>query len=179
MNVLDTDHLSVHAFPDSDSYRSLSARILQSGEEFGTTIVCVEEQLRGWLAYSKRKKDVSDQVMAYDELGKLLDLIECPPIFDRDVAAFEISPLIQSLMKLGQELTIAAEVVVIPVVQAEPSAANGPQSRAGLVDRSRVAPQVGVVVDHESIGVVHRLGDALAVVGSNAIDQIEQGTSIE
>jgi hypothetical protein len=71
MIVLDTDHLTVHAFPESESYQALSARILQSADEFGTTIVCVEEQMRGWLAYIKRKPDVSDQVRAYDELAKL------------------------------------------------------------------------------------------------------------
>jgi tRNA(fMet)-specific endonuclease VapC len=90
MIVLDTDHLTVHAFPDSDSYQFLSARILQSSEDFGTTIVCVEEQLRGWLAYIKRKPDVSDQVAAYDELAKLWNYFRDWTILRFDSRAAEL-----------------------------------------------------------------------------------------
>ena len=71
MILLDTDHLSVHAFPESERYESLSAKIRLSTREFGTTIVCIEEQLRGWLAAIKRKQDVNDQVHVYDQLTKL------------------------------------------------------------------------------------------------------------
>lgn len=50
MILLDTDHLTVHAFPESRAYGALSAKIRNASDEFGTTIVCLEEQLRGWLA---------------------------------------------------------------------------------------------------------------------------------
>jgi hypothetical protein len=50
MIILDTDHLTVHAFSESMPNETLSSKIRHSTEEFGTTIVCVEEQLRGWLA---------------------------------------------------------------------------------------------------------------------------------
>lgn len=73
MIVLDTDHLSVHAFPESAQYAALSARIIASPEEFSTTIVCLEEQLRGWLAAIKTKTDVAQQIPAYDRLAKLWD----------------------------------------------------------------------------------------------------------
>lgn len=63
--VLDTAHLTVCAFPESDKYQSLSARIRQAHEQFATPIVCLEEQLRGWLAAIKRKQDPSDQVAVY------------------------------------------------------------------------------------------------------------------
>ena len=70
MIALDTDHLTIYAFPDSQGYHSLSTRIRNSPEEFGTTIVCVEEQMRGWLAPIKRKPDPSDQVPVYFRLAR-------------------------------------------------------------------------------------------------------------
>ena len=57
MILLDTDHLTVHAFPESERFAWLSRKIRSSQEEFGTTIVCLEEQLRGWLASIRRKQD--------------------------------------------------------------------------------------------------------------------------
>jgi tRNA(fMet)-specific endonuclease VapC len=71
--VLDTDHLTAFAFPESAHYQSLSAKIRTSAEVFGTTIVCLEEQLRGWLAAIKRKHDFSEQVPVYHRLGQLWD----------------------------------------------------------------------------------------------------------
>ena len=73
MVLLDTDHLSVLAFPDSSKHVLLSNRIQDSEEEFGTTIVCIEELLRGWLALIHKKRDVHDQIAAYFALGKLWD----------------------------------------------------------------------------------------------------------
>lgn len=110
MIVLDTDHLTVHAFPESDSYQLLSARILQSSEEFGTTIVCVEEQLRGWLAYIKRRPDISDQVVAYDELGKLWNYFRDWTILRFDSRAVDLwKSFRQQKIRIGsQDLKIAS-----------------------------------------------------------------------
>ena len=71
MILLDTDHMSVHAFPADRRFASLSARIRQSTDEFATTIVCLEEQLRGWLAAIKKKHDIQQQIHAYEHLKKL------------------------------------------------------------------------------------------------------------
>jgi tRNA(fMet)-specific endonuclease VapC len=73
MILLDTDHLSVYGFPQSPRYITLESRVRATGDEFGTTIVCVEEQLRGWLAEINRTRDVHDQIPAYEHLRKLFD----------------------------------------------------------------------------------------------------------
>ena len=69
--VLDTDHLSEI---DRGSRRGddLMARLARSNDDIATTIMSVEEQLRGWLAQIKRKRDLHEQISAYARLqGRL------------------------------------------------------------------------------------------------------------
>ncbi len=110
MILLDTDHLTVHAFPESRAYGVLSAKIRNASDEFGTTIVCLEEQLRGWLAAIKRKHDVDDQVAVYDQLGKLWDYFRDWRIlrFDAPAAALFKSLRRQKIRIGSQDLKIAA-----------------------------------------------------------------------
>jgi tRNA(fMet)-specific endonuclease VapC len=110
MILLDTDHLTVHAFPESRAHGVLSARIRNTSDEFGTTIVCLEEQLRGWLAAIKRKRDVDQQVPVYDQLGKLWDYFRDWQILRFDVQAAErFKKLRQHKIRVGsQDLKIAA-----------------------------------------------------------------------
>ena len=49
MLILDTDHVTALGYP-SASARRLEQRIAASGQGTATTIVTVEEQIRGWLA---------------------------------------------------------------------------------------------------------------------------------
>jgi len=49
--LLDTDHLTVLKYTDSERYARLHGRLLVAAPELiGTTIVNVEEQMRGWLS---------------------------------------------------------------------------------------------------------------------------------
>jgi tRNA(fMet)-specific endonuclease VapC len=108
--VLDTDHLTVYAFPENGRYQALAARIRNSPDEFATTIVSLEEQLRGWLAAIKRKRDPSDQVSAYQRLGKLWEFFGVWKIvpFD-DLAAERFKELRKQRIRIGSEdLKIAA-----------------------------------------------------------------------
>ena len=51
MILLDSDHLTVLKHKNSSRYVRLAGRLLsEPAELIGTTIVCVEEQMRGWLA---------------------------------------------------------------------------------------------------------------------------------
>ncbi len=51
MILLDTDHLTVLKYTDNERYAQLHGRLLAAAAELvGTTIVNVEEQMRGWLA---------------------------------------------------------------------------------------------------------------------------------
>ena len=54
-----------------------------------------------------------------------------------------------------EEVDVAGEEPVLPEVLAHPRASRGPQSGGSLVDGSRDAPDVGVVVEHPSVGAVH------------------------
>lgn len=110
MILLDTDHLTVHAFPDSRAYGVLSAKIRNTPDEFATTIVCLEEQLRGWLAAIKRKHDVDEQVPVYDQLGKLWDYFRDWQILRFDAQAAELfKRLRRQRIRIGsQDLKIAA-----------------------------------------------------------------------
>jgi tRNA(fMet)-specific endonuclease VapC len=65
--VLDTDHVSALGFSSAASLRLLE-RINASGQEVATTIVTVEEQLRGWLAEIHRLINPHRQILAYDRL---------------------------------------------------------------------------------------------------------------
>src|SRR5437016_2730594 len=71
MILLDTDHLSIHAFAERAQHLSLASKIRQASEEVGTTIVCVTEELSGWVVAINKRSDVSDQVPLYDRLQKL------------------------------------------------------------------------------------------------------------
>jgi tRNA(fMet)-specific endonuclease VapC len=83
MILLDTDHLTVLQVPDSERRQRLLARLaLVTDELIGTTIVNVEEQMRGWLAAIAKDRQARRQVGAYRELGRLFDFF----------AAFSIAP---------------------------------------------------------------------------------------
>jgi tRNA(fMet)-specific endonuclease VapC len=48
-------------------------RINASEDDAATTIVTVEEQLRGWLAEIRRHNDPHDQIVAYERLQRRLE----------------------------------------------------------------------------------------------------------
>ncbi len=74
MILLDTDHLTVLKYTDSERYVRLHGRLLAAAPELiGTTIVNVEEQMRGWLAAIAKGKTLLRQITAYRELTDLFD----------------------------------------------------------------------------------------------------------
>jgi tRNA(fMet)-specific endonuclease VapC len=70
--VLDTDHVSVLGSP-SEAGLELLERINTSGQDAATTIITVEEQLRGWLAEIHRLTDPHRQIVAYGRLQRRID----------------------------------------------------------------------------------------------------------
>ncbi len=75
MILLDPDHLSILKYPESPGYGPLVARMEESGENvFATTIVSVEEQMRGWLALIHKTTDIDRHVALYEQLTLLFDL---------------------------------------------------------------------------------------------------------
>jgi tRNA(fMet)-specific endonuclease VapC len=70
--VLDTNHVSELGYATSAGLR-LRDRLLTSGEETATTIVSVEEQLRGWLAEIHRLASPHNQISAYRRLQERIE----------------------------------------------------------------------------------------------------------
>jgi tRNA(fMet)-specific endonuclease VapC len=74
MILLDSDHLTVLKYRGSERYIRLTERLQAAAEEqVGTTIVNIEEQMRGWLAAVAKERNVIRQVPPYRELGNLID----------------------------------------------------------------------------------------------------------
>ncbi|MFO0810955.1 MAG: type II toxin-antitoxin system VapC family toxin [Gemmataceae bacterium] len=71
MILLDTDHVSVLKYRTGDRYTALAGRLADANEPYGTTIVTVEEQMRGWMSAIAKERLVARQVTAYRELGQL------------------------------------------------------------------------------------------------------------
>src|SRR5213593_1854777 len=65
MIVLDSDHLSLLEHPESPTTQRLLNRMDKSpDQEFATTVISLEEQLRGWLAVINRYSDIPRQIAA-------------------------------------------------------------------------------------------------------------------
>ena len=74
MILLDTDHLTVLKYTDSERHARLHGRLLTAAPELiGTTIVNVEEQMRGWLSAIAKERTLLRQITAYRELTDLFD----------------------------------------------------------------------------------------------------------
>lgn len=111
MILLDTDHLSVLRFRSGERCRRLVARMEASADEiFGTTIINVAEQMKGWLAAINKERQAVRQVTAYRELARLFDFFSCYHIalFD-EAAAARFDDLRKSKIRIGtSDLKIAA-----------------------------------------------------------------------
>jgi tRNA(fMet)-specific endonuclease VapC len=73
MIVLDTDHLTVLFFENHSQRDMLSGRLLASGDfEIASTVISLEEQMRGWLAAVKKRSSIYEQVLVYPRLTQLV-----------------------------------------------------------------------------------------------------------
>jgi tRNA(fMet)-specific endonuclease VapC len=111
MFLLDTDHVSLLDRADNAAGLRLRERLKAiPGEDWGTTIISYEEQVRGWLSYLARAKNLAQEIDAYRRLKKQLETY-CQLIvldFD-DRAAAEFRRLRKAFPRLGlHDLQIAA-----------------------------------------------------------------------
>ena len=58
-------------------------------QDFVTTAITLEEQMRGWLAQIRRMKEPEKQVPAYSELAGLVDFFRYWTVLNFDTAAAE------------------------------------------------------------------------------------------
>jgi len=93
MILLDTDHASVLKYRDTERCRRLVARLATVVDEVvGTTIITIEEQMRGWLASIAKERQARRQIVPYRELTGLFDfysLYEILPFDEKALAVFD------------------------------------------------------------------------------------------
>lgn len=74
MILLDTDHINVLKYPDHPRFVGLTSQLNVSADQhIATTVITVEEQMRGWLAWINHAGNIHQQVPAYRELLQLFD----------------------------------------------------------------------------------------------------------
>ncbi len=115
MIILDTDHVSALRYADSPRCTALTARLNASGDpQIATTVITLEEQLRGWLAEIRRRPKVHDQIVLYESLLEMFTFFqrwEKTPFDDRAADEFEL--LRKKRVRIGtQDLKIAAITLV-------------------------------------------------------------------
>jgi tRNA(fMet)-specific endonuclease VapC len=113
--LLDTDHVNVLKYPDHPRFASLTTQLNSSAnQDVATTVITVEEQMRGWLAWINRSDDVRRQVPAYQELLRLFDFFARwhVVLFDEQ-AASEFQGLRAQRIRIGtMDLKIAAIALI-------------------------------------------------------------------
>ncbi len=109
--ILDTDHLSLLLFPDSEAADRIVERLVaEHVRQLCTTIITYEEQTRGWLARISRARNVGQEIQAYRKLRESLHDFGLMEILDFDEeAAAEYQRLRQMKIRIGSmDLRIAA-----------------------------------------------------------------------
>jgi tRNA(fMet)-specific endonuclease VapC len=111
--VLDTDHVSILGFA-SQTAAALLDRLDRSGQEVATTIITVEEQLRGWLAEIRRLADPHRQIVAYERIQRRMDFFAAWTVLPWDAdAADRFARCRNDGIRIGSlDLKIACIVIV-------------------------------------------------------------------
>lgn len=111
MIILDTDHLTVLRYSEHRSYSTLSRRlIVAGGNPITTTIINVEEQMRGWLAEIHRHQPFLAQRLAYERLQDMIDFFADWMVLRVDFPSIAIHDQLKShRLRIGsQDLKIAS-----------------------------------------------------------------------
>jgi tRNA(fMet)-specific endonuclease VapC len=89
MLVLDTDHLVEFQRGTSAESHRLKERLDRAAEPFATTIISVEEMMRGWMAAVRRIHDPRGQINAYAKLRQLFRFFATWHILEWNEAAVD------------------------------------------------------------------------------------------
>lgn len=111
MIVLDTDCLSLlERERHVESSKLLKALDERQSEEIFTTIITFEEQMRGWLSYIARCKEIDEQILGYERLHRFLESYRNTPVLDFDEKAVAVfSDLRKQKVRIGtMDLKIAS-----------------------------------------------------------------------
>ena len=110
MLVLDTDHLTEYQKGTSAEAQRLKLRLDDATEPYATTIIAVEEIMRGWMAAVRRTSDPHQQVTGYAKLRLLFRFFATWDVLDwTNAAAREFRALRQARTRVGtMDLKIAS-----------------------------------------------------------------------
>lgn len=111
MILLDTDHLTVLYFTENPRALLLKQRLAAAADPLiGTSVVCIEEQFRGWMAQIARHREVHKQITSYNRLVRFLSfLADWKVISLEQPAADRFADLRKQRIRIGtQDLKIAA-----------------------------------------------------------------------
>ncbi len=113
MLILDTDHFVEYQKGTSAAAQQLKQRLDEANEVFGTTIVTLEEVMRGWLAAIRRTSDPFRQVNSYTKLIQLFRSFAAWHIADwTPASAAEFAALKAAKIRVGtMDLQIASIVL--------------------------------------------------------------------
>ena len=110
MLVLDTDHLTEYQKGTSAEAKRLKQRLDAAIEPYGTTILTVEETMRGWMAAVRRETDPRRQIRAHARLQQLFRFFATWTVLEwNDAAADQFELLKQEKPRVGtMDLKIAS-----------------------------------------------------------------------
>jgi tRNA(fMet)-specific endonuclease VapC len=110
MLLLDSDHLSEYQKGTSQEAQRLKQRLDFASELYGTTIITVEETMRGWMAALRRIQDPQRQIRAYTSLRHLFRFFATWNVLDwNDSAVNEFEALKRARVRIGtMDLKIAS-----------------------------------------------------------------------
>lgn len=102
MLVLDTDHLTEYQKGTSPEAHRLKQRLARSADVYATTIISVEEIMRGWMASIRRTQDPRLQIKAYAKLRQLFRFFATWNVLEWDEpAADQFEALKQAKTRVG------------------------------------------------------------------------------
>ena len=121
MIILDTDCLSVFDRETHLEFSTLRRKLNEfPPDEIFTTIITFEEQMRGWLAYLSKCKNIEQQIFAYERLNKFLNNFREIAVLDFDEEAAKVFKELKSnKIRIGKmdlkiaSIAIANEAILI------------------------------------------------------------------
>ena len=90
MLVLDTDHVTEYQRGKSVAAQRLKQRLDSAMEPYSTTIITVEENMRGWMAAIRRTNDPRVQIDGYTRFQRLFNFYATWNILEWDAAAVNV-----------------------------------------------------------------------------------------
>ncbi|MDB5293633.1 MAG: PilT protein domain protein [Phycisphaerales bacterium] len=113
MLVLDSDILSIIQRASGAEYDRLAAKLDAADDDVYVTVISLEEQMRGWLAYIAREQSFEKQTLAYLKLRELVVDFAARAMLDFDAtSANEVTRLKKLKVRIGtMDLKIAAIVL--------------------------------------------------------------------